>query len=58
MPDGRNEPVVLVASDSHVGPRLVEELRPYCPAKRLDAFDRFAKEAAAQPLAALRAWSR
>ncbi len=27
--------------DTHIGPRLIEDLRPYCPAKLLDDFDRF-----------------
>src|ERR1700712_1101216 len=34
-----NRPVVIVSCDSHVGPKLVEHLRPYCPTKYLDAFD-------------------
>ena len=33
------EPVVIVSADSHVGPRLAEELRPYCPSAHLDEFD-------------------
>jgi predicted TIM-barrel fold metal-dependent hydrolase len=33
--------IVLVSSDCHIGPRLVEDLRPYCPARLLDAFDHF-----------------
>lgn len=36
--------VVLVSSDTHVGPRLVEDLRPYCPSDRLAEFDMFAKD--------------
>ena len=32
-------PVVIVSADSHVGPRLAEELRPYCPSAHLDEFD-------------------
>jgi hypothetical protein len=32
--------VVIVSNDTHVGPRLVEDLRPYCPASYLDEFDR------------------
>ncbi len=35
-------PVVVVSADSHVGPRLREDLRAYCPAEHLDAFDAFA----------------
>ena len=38
----RNEPVVVVSNDTHIGPRLVEDLRAYCPTKHLDDFDRFA----------------
>jgi len=34
-----NRPLVIVSCDSHVGPKLVEHLRPYCPRKYLDAFD-------------------
>jgi predicted TIM-barrel fold metal-dependent hydrolase len=34
-----DRPAVIVSCDSHVGPKLVEHLRPYCPAKYLDAFD-------------------
>ena len=26
------EPLVVVSSDTHIGPRLVEDLRDYCPA--------------------------
>ena len=35
----RHDPLVVVSSDTHIGPRLHEDLRPYCPAKHLDAFD-------------------
>jgi predicted TIM-barrel fold metal-dependent hydrolase len=37
-------PVVIVSNDTHIGPRLVEDLRPYCPSQHLDEFDRFATE--------------
>ncbi len=33
--------VVIVSCDGHIGPRIVEELRPYCPIEHLDAFDGF-----------------
>jgi len=33
------DPAVVVSCDSHVGPKLVEHLRPYCPKKYLEAFD-------------------
>ena len=41
-------PVVIVSNDTHVGPRLVEDLRPYCPAEYLEEFDRFAAMTAEQ----------
>ena len=34
-----NRPAVIVSCDSHVGPKLVEHLRPYCPRRYLEAFD-------------------
>jgi predicted TIM-barrel fold metal-dependent hydrolase len=34
-------PAVIVSSDCHIGPRLVEDLRPYCPAALLDDFDAY-----------------
>jgi predicted TIM-barrel fold metal-dependent hydrolase len=33
--------VVVVTADSHVGPRIREDLRPYCPSAYLDEFDAF-----------------
>ena len=42
----RSEPVVVVSNDTHIGPRLVEDLRAYCPTKHLDDFDRFAASTA------------
>jgi predicted TIM-barrel fold metal-dependent hydrolase len=36
-----SEPLIIVSSDTHVGPRLAEDLRPYCPAKHLDDFDAY-----------------
>ena len=41
-----DQPEVIVSVDSHVGPRLVEDLRPYCPAGLLGDFDGYAREAA------------
>src|SRR3954463_8783532 len=32
-------PAVIVSCDSHVGPRLVEDLREYCPKKYLEQYD-------------------
>ena len=42
------EPVVIVSNDTHIGPRLVEDLRAYCPSAHLDEFDRFAATTAAE----------
>jgi predicted TIM-barrel fold metal-dependent hydrolase len=39
-------PAVLITSDSHIGPRMVEDLRPYCPAKHLQAYDGFLSDIA------------
>jgi predicted TIM-barrel fold metal-dependent hydrolase len=33
--------MTVVSSDSHVGPRLKEDLRSYCPQEYLEDFDRF-----------------
>lgn len=46
------EPVVIVSNDTHIGPRLVQDLRDYCPAAYLDEFDRFAATTAADKDAA------
>src|SRR5437763_16895698 len=35
-----SEPIVVVTSDSHIGPRP-EDLRPYCPAAYLKDFDQY-----------------
>jgi predicted TIM-barrel fold metal-dependent hydrolase len=42
------DPAVIVSSDTHIGPRLVEDLRPYCPRRYLGAFDEFAARIAEQ----------
>src|SRR4051812_7173345 len=42
----RSEPVVIVSNDTHIGPRLVEDLRAYCPSPLLDDFDAFAASTA------------
>ncbi len=34
-------PLVVVSCDTHIGPRLVEDLRSHCPQERLDDFDRY-----------------
>ena len=43
----------MVSADTHIGPRLVEDLRPYCPTRYLGEFDRFAAETEAQLQATL-----
>lgn len=35
--------VVVVSSDTHIGPLLVEQLRDYCPKRYLEDFDQFAR---------------
>src|SRR5258708_9878917 len=32
-------PLIFVSADSHIGPRLREDLRDYCPKEHLEAFD-------------------
>ncbi|HXY92905.1 MAG TPA: amidohydrolase family protein [Acidimicrobiia bacterium] len=44
--------MTVVSNDTHIGPRLVEDLREYCPASHLEEFDRFAATTAAQKEAA------
>ena len=34
-------PIAIVSSDCHIGPRLVEDLRPHCPADLLARFDAY-----------------
>jgi len=44
-PSGQaSAPLVIVSSDTHIGPRLVEDLRPYCPPQLLDSFDGYTNE--------------
>jgi len=45
-------PVVVVSNDTHIGPRLVEDLRDYCPREHLDDFDSFTAAATATKAAA------
>jgi predicted TIM-barrel fold metal-dependent hydrolase len=40
---------MVFSSDSHVGPRLVEDLRAYCPKKYLPQYDEFASSEYADP---------
>jgi predicted TIM-barrel fold metal-dependent hydrolase len=35
-------PLVIVSCDTHIGPRLVDDLRPYCQKNLLDEFDHYA----------------
>src|SRR5688572_25129771 len=41
MTSSAPEPVLVVSCDSHVGPRLREDLRQYCPQRYLRDFDSF-----------------
>jgi predicted TIM-barrel fold metal-dependent hydrolase len=41
-------PAVVVSCDSHVGPRLREDLREYCPKRHLEQYDAFVAEDLAQ----------
>jgi predicted TIM-barrel fold metal-dependent hydrolase len=34
-------PLIIVTADSHIGPRLKEDLRAYCPAQYLGEYDEF-----------------
>jgi hypothetical protein len=44
-------PALIVSSDTHIGPRLVEDLRAYCPQTLLREFDEFAAETGARTAA-------
>jgi predicted TIM-barrel fold metal-dependent hydrolase len=41
-----SRPLPIISIDSHIGPRVVEDLRPYCPKGHLDLFDEFCKATA------------
>jgi predicted TIM-barrel fold metal-dependent hydrolase len=41
--DGQDR-VVVVSADTHVGPLLVDQLRPYCPRRHLSAFDDYVEQ--------------
>ena len=45
-------PLVVVSCDTHIGPRLVEDLRAYCPKDLLDDFDAYAGDLAVKREAA------
>ena len=38
-----DRPAIIVSCDGHIGPRVVDDLRPHCPAEHLDAFDAFVR---------------
>jgi predicted TIM-barrel fold metal-dependent hydrolase len=40
------DPLVIVSADCHIGPRLVEDLRGFCPEALLDDFDAYATSGA------------
>src|SRR5580765_5491988 len=40
----RNQNIVVVSADNHVGPLLNEQLRAYCPRKHRRDFDEFAEQ--------------
>jgi predicted TIM-barrel fold metal-dependent hydrolase len=48
MNNDRTRPYLVVSADSHAGPALVRQLRPYCPSRHLDAFDEYAAAQARQ----------
>jgi predicted TIM-barrel fold metal-dependent hydrolase len=51
-------PLVVVSTDSHVGPRLKEDLRQYCPKKYLDEYDRFVDSYDVRPEAYFEEWHK
>lgn len=40
-PTAASERYMIVSTDSHVGPRVKEDLREYCPSHLIDAYDEF-----------------
>ena len=42
-PTQATDHLVVVSADTHSGPRVAEDLRPYCPRQHLEAFDEFAE---------------
>jgi hypothetical protein len=48
------DPIVMVSTDTHIGPRLREDLRRCCPRKYLRAYDDYIGERWWAPLAATR----
>jgi predicted TIM-barrel fold metal-dependent hydrolase len=53
MSEAMQKPLVIVSCDSHIGPRLEEDLRPYCPKNLLDDYDAFCREFRAHPVTLL-----
>ena len=43
-------PVVVVSSDTHIGPYLKDDLRAYCPQKYLPAFDDYVRGRGLTPI--------
>lgn len=44
MATALDEPLIIVSADCHIGPRLRDDLRPYCPAEYLADFDEFEQQ--------------
>ena len=38
------KPIIVVSSDTHIGPLLKDDLRPYCPQKHLPDYDDYVRE--------------
>jgi predicted TIM-barrel fold metal-dependent hydrolase len=43
--NANSRPLPIISIDSHIGPRLVEDLRAYCPGDYLDLFDAYCAQA-------------
>ncbi len=43
VPGAGEDRFLIVSGDAHAGPSLDRQLRPYCPAEHLDAFDAYSK---------------
>jgi predicted TIM-barrel fold metal-dependent hydrolase len=39
-----DEPLAIVSADCHIGPRLIEDLRPFCPPALLSDFDAYVND--------------
>lgn len=42
----QDAPLIIISSDCHIGPRLVEDLRAYCPHEFLSRFDAYVSDGA------------